>query len=152
MEPKEYEIKVALQILKPATEIFEAIVDPERMSGYFLKQGSARMEENTRVMWEFPEFEGAFAIDVKSVIPHKYISFTWEVDAALYLVEMSLQQHTPLSTVLAITERPEDPSLKDLKWLKGNTEGWANFLACLKANLEYHINLRKGAFDFRFKA
>lgn len=29
-----------------------------------------------------------------------------------------------------------------------NTEGWANFLACLKAYLEYGINLRKGAFDF----
>ena len=35
-----------------------------------------------------------------------------------------------------------------IKWLKGNTEGWANFLACLKAYLEYGINLRKGAFDF----
>lgn len=31
-----------------------------------------------------------------------------------------------------------------------NTEGWANFLACLKAYLDYGINLRKGAFDFRF--
>jgi len=35
-----------------------------------------------------------------------------------------------------------------IKWLKSNTEGWANFLACLKAFLEYGINLRKGAFDF----
>ena len=32
--------------------------------------------------------------------------------------------------------------------LMGQTEGWANFLACLKAYLEYGINLRKGAFDF----
>ena len=30
----------------------------------------------------------------------------------------------------------------------GNTEGWANFLACMKAYLEYGIQLRKGAFDF----
>ena len=37
-----------------------------------------------------------------------------------------------------------------IKWLKGNTEGWANFLACLKAWLEYGIHLRKGAFDFMF--
>ncbi|MEZ5019958.1 MAG: hypothetical protein R2756_07515 [Bacteroidales bacterium] len=35
-----------------------------------------------------------------------------------------------------------------LKWLQGNTAGWANFLACLKAYLEYGINLRVGAFDF----
>lgn len=32
-------------------------------------------------------------------------------------------------------------------WLKSNTEGWANFLTCLKAYLEYGINLRQGAFD-----
>jgi hypothetical protein len=37
---------------------------------------------------------------------------------------------------------------KGIKWLQGNTAGWANFLACLKAYLEYGINLRKGAFDF----
>lgn len=28
------------------------------------------------------------------------------------------------------------------------TGGWSNFPACLKAWLEYGINLRKGAFDF----
>jgi hypothetical protein len=38
-----------------------------------------------------------------------------------------------------------------INWLKGNTEGWANFLACLKAYLEYGINLRKGGFDFMRK-
>ena len=32
--------------------------------------------------------------------------------------------------------------------LKGYTAGRANFLACLKAYLEYGINLRKVAFDF----
>ena len=30
----------------------------------------------------------------------------------------------------------------------GQSVGWANFLACLKAFLEYGINLRKGALDF----
>jgi len=35
-----------------------------------------------------------------------------------------------------------------IQWFGGNTEGWANFLACLKAYLEFGINLRKGGFDF----
>ena len=49
------------------------------------------------------------------------------------------------------TENRIFPVLSDsnsLKWLVGNTEGWANFLACLKAWMEYKVNLRKGAFDF----
>ena len=39
-----------------------------------------------------------------------------------------------------------------LHWFGGNTEGWANFLACLKAYLEFGINLRKGGFDFMKKS
>ncbi len=39
-----------------------------------------------------------------------------------------------------------------LQWFGGNTEGWANFLACLKAYLEFGINLRKGGFDFMKKS
>ena len=55
------------------------------------------------------------------------------------------------STVLTITEKSREPDEAGIKWLKSNTEGWANFLACLKAYLEYGINLRKGAFDFMTK-
>jgi hypothetical protein len=47
-----------------------------------------------------------------------------------------------------VTEKSRDKDEAGLKWLMQNTEGWANFLACLKAWLEYGINLRKGAFDF----
>ena len=51
-------------------------------------------------------------------------------------------------TVVTITEKGRENDEAGLKWFMGNTEGWANFLACLKAYLEYGINLRKGAFDF----
>jgi len=37
------------------------------------------------------------------------------------------------------------------KWVLENTEGWANFLAFMKAYLEHGIQLRKGAFDFMRK-
>jgi hypothetical protein len=46
-----------------------------------------------------------------------------------------------------VLEKSRENDVAGLKWLKGNTEGWANFLACLKAYLEYGINLRKGCFD-----
>ena len=34
------------------------------------------------------------------------------------------------------------------KWLSGNSFDWFNLLACLKAYLEYGINLQKDAFTF----
>ena len=61
---------------------------------------------------------------------------------------MTLTQRANNSTLVSITEKSRENDEAGIKWLMGNTEGWANFLACLKAYLEYGINLRKGAFDF----
>jgi len=38
------EIKTTLQIAKPCPEVFEAIVNPEKMSNYFISKSSGRME------------------------------------------------------------------------------------------------------------
>jgi len=65
-----------------------------------------------------------------------------------FLVEMTLIPREGDGTVVTITEKGRENDEAGLKWFMGNTEGWANFLACLKAYLEYRINLRKGAFDF----
>jgi uncharacterized protein YndB with AHSA1/START domain len=70
------------------------------------------------------------------------------MDSVELLVEMTLSPKGRDSTLVTITEKSRKPDEAGIKWLKGNTEGWANFLACLKAYLEYGINLRKGAFDF----
>ncbi|HBC77101.1 MAG TPA: hypothetical protein DEO60_09770 [Bacteroidales bacterium] len=63
-------------------------------------------------------------------------------------VEMTLSGRLDNSTLVTITEKSRKPDKSDIRWLQGNTEGLANFLACLKAWLEYGINLRKGAFEF----
>ncbi len=47
-----------------------------------------------------------------------------------------------------VEEGEMDDTEKGINTLIQQTEGWANFLACLKAYLDYGINLRKGAFDF----
>jgi uncharacterized protein YndB with AHSA1/START domain len=38
------EIKAAIQIQKSAGEVFEAIVNPKKMSNYFISKSSGRME------------------------------------------------------------------------------------------------------------
>jgi len=148
MKDQILEIKAALQISKPANEVFEAIVDPVKMSNYFISKGSGRMEEGTQIMWQFPEFDSEFPIRVGKMERDRYISYYWEMDGIELLVEMILTPKGTDSTLVTITEKSRENDEAGIKWLKGNTEGWANFLACLKAYLEYGINLRKGAFDF----
>lgn len=148
MENRTLEINAAIQIQKPAREVFDAIIDPSKMSNYFISKGSGIMEEGKKIMWQFPEFEMEYPIRVATIEKDKYVSFYWEVDGIDLLVEISLTPRGSGSTIVRVTEKSRQCDEAGLKWLQGNSEGWANFLACLKAYLEYGINLRKGAFDF----
>jgi uncharacterized protein YndB with AHSA1/START domain len=148
MKNQTLEIKAALQISKPANEVFDAIIDPFKMSNYFISKGSGRMEEGKQIIWQFPEFDSNFPIRVGKIEKNKYISFYWDMDGIELFAEITLTSRTGNSTLVTITEKSRKNDESGIKWLKGNTEGWANFLACLKAFLEYGINLRKGAFDF----
>jgi uncharacterized protein YndB with AHSA1/START domain len=149
MKPDTLEIETAIQISRPSAVVFEAIVDPSKMSNYFISKSSGRMEDGKEVIWKFPEFETEFPVRMGKIEKNKYISYYWKADDIETQVEMTL---TPVkgnqSTLVKITEKSRENDDAGVKWLRGNSAGWANFLACLKAYLEYGINLRKGAFDF----
>jgi uncharacterized protein YndB with AHSA1/START domain len=148
MKSQRLEIKTALQIQKPADEIYEAIADPVKMSNYFISHGSGRMEQGKEVMWRFPEFDFEFPVRVSRMEKPGKISFHWDADDIELLVEITLESRPDGSTLVNVTEKSREADEAGLKWLSGNTAGWANFLACLKAWLEYGINLRKGAFNY----
>lgn len=144
------EIKAAIQIARSTNEVYKAIIDPEKMSNYFIAKGSAHLIEGEKVTWEFPEFEGEVEIAVTRVIPNEIISFTWEGAKGKTLqVNITLKEVDGDNTVVRVTEGKMEADKAGLVWYGGNTEGWANFLACLKAYLEHGINLREGAFEFR---
>ena len=145
------QIKAAIQIQKAPAEVFEAIVDPATMSNYFIAKGSGRMEEGKSIGWKFPEFDFEFPIRVGKIEKDQYISYNWEVDQLDLLVEITLAPTGQNNTLVTVTEKSRENDEAGIKWLGQNTEGWANFLACLKCYLEYGINLRKGAFDYMRK-
>jgi len=142
------EIKTSLKIQKPIHEVFEAIVDPSKMSNYFISKSTGRMEEGKTLTWQFPEFDMKFPVHIGKIEKDKYISFSWNdlEDGKETTVEIDLKQMKD-GVFVTVEEKERDNDEKGIQWLKGNTQGWANFLACLKAYLEYGINLRKGAID-----
>ncbi|MCW4470152.1 SRPBCC domain-containing protein [Flavobacterium sp. MFBS3-15] len=150
MQPETLEIKAGIQIQKPVNEVFEAVVNPEQMSNYFISQSSGRMEEGKTITWRFPEIDMDVPVRVGKVIQDEYVSYHWDNADNEMLVEITL---TPKGedTVVIVTEKSAPNNEAGINWLKGNTEGWANFLACLKAWLQHGIHLREGAFDYRFE-
>ncbi|MCB7482233.1 SRPBCC domain-containing protein [Christiangramia sediminis] len=147
---QELEITTSLQISKPITEVYEAIVDPAKMSKYFIAQGSERMQEGKSVEWTFPEFpDMIIKVKIIRLKSPELIIFEWEGSKGISLeVNIRLEGRPENTTLVRVSEGKMKDSEEGIIWLKRNTEGWANFLACLKAYLEYDINLRKGAFDF----
>lgn len=148
MENKALIIKAQIQVSKLPEEVYEAIVDPAKMSNYFISQSSGRMEAGAQLEWQFPEFDMKIPVKVGELRKNEYVSFYWDdTDGKEMLVEINL---LPIgaATHVVVTEKQRDADEAGVGWLGRNTEGWANFLACMKAYLEYGINLRKGAFDF----
>ena len=152
MNIKHFKAETALQVGKPLRIVFEAIVDPQQMKQYFISESSGRMEAGKEIMWKFPEFEQHFPVQVIEAEQDELVSFSWEIEQRRHLVRILLKPSGAHATVVTVTETGAEPDEKGVAWLVQNTSGWANFLACMKAYLEYGINLRKGAFDFMRKS
>lgn len=146
--PQDLQIKAALKIQKPVHDVFEAIADPGKMSQYFISKSTGRIEAGKTLQWQFPEMDMQIPVRIQKTEKDQFISYEWDdVDASSTLVSITLQASNKNETFVTITEGYKKNNEAGISWLKRNTEGWANFLACLKAWLEYGINLRKGAFD-----
>ena len=138
-------IQAKIQIQKPIATVFENIVSPDHMRQYFIDSSTGRMESEASLIWTFPEFDQECPLIVTEVIPNNKIVFDWDPET---LVTIQLTEQADKSTLVHVTEDGKENDEKGVQWYGGNTEGWANFLACLKAYSEYGINLRKGAFEF----
>ena len=139
------ESNAAIQIQKPIEDVFEGIVNPEKMTKYFISESSGRLETGKEVNWKFPEFEDQFPVKDIQIENNRSISFVWDPAT---IVKITLEKMPDDSTLVRVNENGKELNEANLKWALENSGGWANFLACMKAYLEYGIQLRKGAFDF----
>lgn len=137
--------KATIQIQKPIEEVFEGIVNPEKMTNYFISESNGRMETGKELIWKFPEFSVEVPVKNIQIEINRSISYVWDKET---VVKITLEEQPDKSTVVKVTEDGKPYNEANLRWALGNTEGWANFLACMKAYLEYGIQLRKGAFEF----
>ena len=142
------ESKATIQIQKPIEEVFEGIVNPSQMTKYFISESSGRLETAKEVIWKFPEFPDKFPVTEIKIETNRSISFVWDPET---VVKITLEKLPDNSTIVRVNENGKEFNEDNLKWALENSGGWANFLACMKAYLEYGIQLRIGAFDFMRK-
>lgn len=141
--------EASLQIQKPVEQVFEAIIHESKMTNYFISESSGDLADGKDLMWKFPEFDQRFPITKVKTIENEEVSFVWDPTTVVSIKLEAFDEH---STIIRVSEEGKDQNDENLKWLISNVGGWANFLASMKAYLEYGINLRKGAYEFMRKS
>jgi uncharacterized protein YndB with AHSA1/START domain len=140
----ELQARSRIKIAKSPHDVFDAIVDPNHMSQYFVSAGSARMEEGKTVTWHWDDVGAEMAVDVGKIEEDRLISFSWRASGSKTDVEIALEPKGE-GTLVMVREDGWNKDDKGINALAENTQGWVGFLLGLKAYLEYGINLREGS-------
>lgn len=143
MEPR---FEVQLKIQRPVHDVFEAVADPTQLSRYFTQESKGRLAEGATVMWSFAEVPGEVPVKVLEVIANERIVLMWEASEGGYdtTVEMLFTPLTNRDTMVQIRESGWRDTPEGIKSSYDNCGGWMHMMCCLKAHLEYDINLRAG--------
>ena len=140
------QVSVQDRILKPIEEVYDAIVDPEKMSGYFISRASKKIEKPETIIWYFDDYGVEFPIYIKKLTPNESIVFEWDASGKMATVEISLERKEANRTEVKITEVGWELTEEGVARALQQTQGWTDFICSLKAYLYTRINLRKGEF------
>jgi uncharacterized protein YndB with AHSA1/START domain len=138
------EANVEDRVLRPVNEVFTAIVDPARMSRYFISGASGPMRAGTTVEWEFADVGVKVSVDVIEVEQDRKIVYGWTATGPKARVTLSLKGIDSNTTLVSIAEAGWPMDRAGVKRALGQTAGWTHFLCCLKAYVQHGINLRLG--------
>jgi uncharacterized protein YndB with AHSA1/START domain len=126
------------KILKPANEVFEAIVDPERIGNFWFSSSSERWEQGKQITLRYDEYDAEGVINVLEVQANNQIIFTWgEEHNEVTVVKITLIELDSNSTIIEVNEsgfKEQDPEV--VNKMIGQKEGWVYMLSCLKGYLE----------------
>jgi len=119
-------------IRSPVAEVFDAFVDPARLTQFWLKSASGPLAKDARVTWHFMVPGATETVTVTEFKPPRRIAFDW---AGGLSVELDLQAHGADATRTAVTAKGFAGS-NAASEVVGTTEGFSIVLCDLKTLLE----------------
>ncbi len=141
----ELKFQVYAKIAKPVAEVFDAVYNPGKLSGYFTTgSASGPLDEGATVTWDFADFPGAFPVHVRKIEKERLIVLAWKAMDGDYDTEVRME-FEPLdarSTIVRISESGWQDTPKGLEASYGNCMGWSQMLCALKVFAEDGKNLR----------
>ena len=141
------EVQTRMKIAAPADKVFEAWVDPEQMSGYFISRGTGRMEAGKTVTWSWDDHADAKSdIEVLEIDKPNSLSFRWSPGGSPSTVNVGFEDEGDGLTEVSVRDGTFEADAAGIARYGEQMQGWVHMLTCLKAYLEYErMNLREGA-------
>ena len=148
MSERNYTVRT--KINKPVAEVFKAVVSAETAVKYFVDATSSDLVEGVTVAWTWDEW-GTNDVLVKKVVENELIelgldSENWQKtndESYEVVVSFEFEALDAQSTMVSISESGWRHDAEGYKGSHDNCGGWQDFLLCMKAYLEYDIDLRK---------
>ena len=141
--------KVQTKIERPVSVVFDAIVNPEKMCGYFTDKTSGPLAEGEKVTWTWNRW-GDYPVTVKRVVDNELVeleidSDQWKKTAgdpykvAIFLELEALDENSTMLTISEAGWKIDEPGLIGSH---ENCSGWTHMAMCLKAYVEHGIDMR----------
>ena len=144
MARKDINVDVTDRVLKPVPEVFQAIVDPDKLSKYFVSNASAPLAAGQQVKWTFADVGGELTPEIETVERDKRIVFIWNASGQKARVEIELAPYDERSTKIHIVESGFPMTEDGVERALEQAKGWTDFIDCMRAYLEFGVRLRQG--------
>ncbi len=138
------DVKVKDKIFKPIEDVFNAVVNPEKLSGYFVSKSSGPIENGASLTWFFNGEDIIVTVKILAVVKNELIRFEWEASGSKAQVDIEFNRKDNDATVVVITEKSFPFDKAGVAKALQQTQGWTDFICSLKAYLYCGINLRNG--------
>ena len=135
-------MKTGMLIRRPASEVFDAFVNPAITTRFWFTKSSGRLEAGRQVQWEWEMYGISIPVTVKAIEPHKRILIEWPGYGSPTTVEWNFIALEDGTTFVRITNEGFTGDGDALvKQATDSTQGFTLVLAGLKALLEHNIRL-----------
>ncbi len=129
-------------IRKPATDVFQAFINPELTKHFWFTKGSGKLEVGSTVTWEWEMYNFSTKVIATEILTDKKITIEWFTSDPPTKVDFNFNTLSDGSTFVSIKHYGFNQTGDELlEVIKDSTSGFTIVLAGLKAFLEHKIDL-----------
>ncbi len=138
-----FKVEVHTKIGKPIAEVFDAVVNPEKVGIYFATGGvNVPMAEGRNISWKFKDISFEQDMKIRRLVENRKIELEWFTEEGKRTdVTITFDKISEDRTMITIVHSGYEENQKGLEDSYSHCEGWTVMLASLKVYLEHGIVL-----------